>query len=130
MKKEWEQAIRRGDLDAMQDLIGRGESIDSKDRHGQTALMIGAMRGQTDLVAFLVERQAALNITAKYNLTALMLATINNHPEIVHLLCKAGADRSIKGAGAPGFFNQTALDLAEEAGRDEIVKALGARNDC
>ena len=31
---------------------------------------------------------------------------------------------------APGFFNKTAFDLAEEAGRDEILRALGGRNDC
>ena len=130
MKKEWERAIRRGDLDAIRDLIGHGESIDARDRHGQTALMVAAMRGQTDLVALLVERKAALNITAKYNLSALMLAVINDHPEIVVLLCQAGADRSIKGTGAPGFLNKTARDLAEEAGRHEIMRALGGRNDC
>jgi ankyrin repeat protein len=128
MKKDWEQAIRRGDVQAVRELIDQGEPIDSRDRHGQTALMIAAMRGQTELAALLVERHAALNITAKYNLSALMLAVVNGHADLVRLLCEAGADRSVRGTGAPGFAEKTALDLAEGAGRDEIAASLREKN--
>jgi ankyrin repeat protein len=53
-----------------------------------------------------------------------MLAVINAHTEIVRILAEAGADTQIRGTGAPGFYGMTALDLAEQAGRDEIVAIL------
>jgi hypothetical protein len=31
------------------------------------------------------------------------------------VLVDAGADQSVRGKGAPGFFNKTALELAEAA---------------
>lgn len=78
------------------------------------------------MVRLLVERGAALNTTAKYHLTALMLAIINGHTEIARILIHAGADGSIRGTGAPGFYHKTALALAEERGQGEVVAWLKA----
>jgi ankyrin repeat protein len=151
MEKDWQRAIASSDVAwvrsiinhvaraehaavAGQDDANSGPSpappaslhtlINSKDQHGQTGLMVAAMRGRTEVVRVLVENQAELNHTAKYHLTALMLAVINRHPDIVRILVAAGADREICGAGAPGFADLTALALAERAGYDEIVKIL------
>jgi ankyrin repeat protein len=53
-----------------------------------------------------------------------MLAVVNGHEEIVRILAEAGADRQIRGTGAPGFWEKTALQLAEDAGREEIAAIL------
>jgi ankyrin repeat protein len=124
MRKDWEQAMRSGDADFIGRLIAQGADANSKDRHGQTALMIASTKGLSSIVNLLVENQAELDHTAKYNLSALMLAVVNNHSEIVKLLVKAGADLAIRGTGAPGFSGFTALELAERAGRVEIAAIL------
>ena len=41
-----------------------------------------------------------------------MLAVINGHVEIARRLVGAGADRTCRGSGAPGFAGKTAHDLA------------------
>ena len=124
MEKDWERAIHSGDVGWVRSLIEHGLEINSKDRHGQTGLMLAAMKGHTEIVRLLVENKAELNHTAKYHLSALMLAVINNHIEIVSLLAQAGADPSIGGTGAPGFAGLTALELAERAGYVEIAAIL------
>jgi uncharacterized protein len=124
MTKEWQQAVTRGDAQTVRSLIEAGAEINSKDRYGQTALMLAAMKGRTEVARLLVEKQAELNLAAKYNLSALMLAVINGHAEIVRMLREAGADLSIRGSGAPGFAGKTALDLAEHAGRNDIAAIL------
>ncbi len=129
MKKEWERAIKTGDAMSAQALLEDGAEINSKDRHGQSALMVASMKGHTELVRLLVGRGAELDTTAKYGLSALMLAVINNHAEIVGILRAAGANTEILGTGAPGFWNKTALDLAVSAGREEIARLLGNSGD-
>jgi len=133
MDQDWERAIERGDAEVVQDILdhtadanARQALINSKDQHGQTGLMVAAARGHTEVARVLIEKQAELNHTAKYHLSALMLAAINRHPEIVQLLVAAGANREIRGTAAPGFAGLTALELAEQAGCEEIAAELRA----
>jgi uncharacterized protein (DUF924 family) len=124
MTKVWEDAIGRGDVDAVRDLLRRGIDADARDRHGQTALMLAAHAGHRDVVAALVEHGAALDVTAKFGLSALMLAVVAGHPEVARLLARAGADRALRGTGAPGFAERTARDLALERGQSELAREL------
>jgi ankyrin repeat protein len=129
MQAEWELAVRSGDLEAMRrHLAAAGERavelVDSKDKHGQTALMLAAVLGREAVVELLIERGAALNHTAKFGLSALMLAVINNHAGIAGKLVRAGADTSLRGSGAPGFYQKTAFGLAHAHDRNEIVELL------
>jgi ankyrin repeat protein len=124
LKLEWDRAVHSGDVDQVRHLIREGVDINSRDRYGQTALMIAARNGQSSLVQFLVDHSADLNHTAKYHLTALMLAVVNGHPEIVRKLVRAGADLEIRGTGAPGFNGKTATDLATAQNRPDLVEAL------
>jgi len=112
----WEDAIKRGDLQIVFDLLRRGIDVDACDRHGQTALMLAAHAGHRDVVETLIAHRANLNITAKFGLSALMLALVAGHEEVARLLAKAGADLSLRGTGAPGFAEKTAYDLAVERG--------------
>ena len=124
MDQEWEQAIHRGDIDRLKRLIREGADVNARDRYGQTALMIAAKNGRSRLVQFLVDQGADLNHTAKYRLTALMLAVISGHANVVRVLVRAGADLEIQGTGAPGFRGKTAMELAMEQGRTDLISAL------
>jgi ankyrin repeat protein len=120
MDAAWEDAIRRGDVEIVLDLLGRGADVDARDRYGQTALMLAAHAGRRELVESLIAHRANLNVTAKFGLSALMLALVAGHAEVARLLANAGADLALRGAGAPGFAGKTAQDLAVERGLLEL----------
>jgi ankyrin repeat protein len=124
MDAAWEDAIKRGDMQIVLDLLGQGTDVDARDRYGNTALMLAAHAGHREVVETLIAHRANLNITAKFGLSALMLALVAGHGEIAQLLAKAGADLSVRGAGAPGFAGKTAYDLAVERGMLELSAEL------
>lgn len=124
MTREWDTAVREGDAKLLETLIARGADINAKDAHGQTALMRASHQGRVDLVRLLANHGADLNVTAKYDLSALMLAVIGGHEEIVRILTEAGAILSIRGTGAPGFANKTALEIAEDMGLKNVAAVL------
>lgn len=124
MNGDWENAIKHNDLHAVHDLLGRGEDVNSRDRYGQTALMLAAHAGHRRIVEILIAHRAKLDNTAKFGLSALMLAVVAGHPHIAHLLAEAGAELSLRGTGAPGFAGKTACDLAVERGMLELAAEL------
>ena len=127
MDAAWEEAIKRGDVQAVRDLLGQGLDVDARDRYGQTGLMLAAQAGYGEVVETLIAHQSNLNVTAKFGLSALMLALVAGHTEIAHLLAKAGADLSLRRSGAPGFAGKTAFDLAVECGLLELSAELKPR---
>src|SRR5512136_651816 len=127
MDAAWEDATNRGDVQIVRDLLGRGVDVDTRDRYGQTALMLAAHAGHREIVEILIAHRANLNITAKFGLSALMLAIVAEHVEVAHLLVKAGADVSLRGTGAPGFADKTAYDLAVERGMLELSAELNPK---
>lgn len=124
MTKDWERVILQGDLDAVERLAAGGADVNARDAHGQTGLMLAAMRGHMAIVKLLIDRGADLNHTSKYHLSALMLAVINGHAAIARALVEAGADRTIRGTGAPGFHGLTAADLAAARGEEALADLL------
>jgi ankyrin repeat protein len=126
MTREWEDAVHRGAIDELQLLLGGGADMDARDSHGQTALMLAAVKGYGPVVGWLMERGAALDHTAKYGLSALMLAVVGGHVDVVRRLADAGAGLSLRGTGAPGFAEKTALDLALARGDPEMVEILSS----
>jgi uncharacterized protein len=124
MNVAWEDAIKRGDVQIVFDLLGRGTDVDARDRYGQTALMLAAHAGYREVVQTLIAHRANLNLTAKFGLSALMLAIVAGHEEVALLLVNAGADLSLRGNGAPGFADKTASDLAGERGMLELSAEL------
>lgn len=129
MTRAWSDAIGRDDVDALSALVEAGADVNSRDRHGQSGLMVAARDGRRQAVRFLVARGADLNHTAKFGLSATMLAVVNGHVEIVRSLAQAGAALDIQGRGAPGFAGKTALDLAEARNDAEMVAALRERTE-
>lgn len=124
MDAAWEDAIKRGDVRIVLDLLGQGTDVDARDRYGNTALMLAAHAGQREVVETLIAHRANLNITAKFGLSALMLALVAGHAEVARLLARAGADLSVRGTGAPGFVGKTAFDLAVERSMLELSTEL------
>ena len=123
----WEEAIKRGDVQRVRDLLDRGTDVDARDGHGQTALMLAAHAGHREVVEVLIGHRANLNTTAKYGLSALMLAIVAGHADVVRLLADAGTDLRLRGSGAPGFDGKTAYDLAVERDMRELFVALEPR---
>ena len=122
MNKEWKDATNQNDFEKARLLLENGADVNSKDEHGQTALMNAAHAGQVELVRLLIEMGADLNVTAKYNLSALMLSLIAHHTEVAQLLIDAGADVNIR--SSTDFHGKTALFLAENGGHSEIASLL------
>jgi ankyrin repeat protein len=120
----WEEALLAGDLPALGRQLEAGVDVDARDRHGQTGLMVAAMRGDTETVRWLVAHGASLDRVAKFRLSALMLAVVNGHAEVARILVAAGSDLTLRGSGAPGFAGKRALDLAVDRGDDDLVALL------
>jgi ankyrin repeat protein len=124
MNAAWVDAIKRADVQIVNDQLGRGIAVDARDRYGQTALMLAAHAGHREIVEILIGHQANLNITAKFGLSALMLALVAGHADVARVLARAGADLSLRGTGAPGFAGKTAYDLAMERGMQDLSEVL------
>ena len=124
MDSAWKDAIARGDVRIVRELLGRGADVDARDQYGQTGLMLAAHAGHRELAATLIAHRANLNVTAKFGLSALMLALVAGHEEVARLLAGAGANLSLRGTGAPGFAGKTAYDLAVERGMLELSAEL------
>ena len=124
MDGDWHDTIVRGDVAALEARLHAGADVDARDRHGQTGLMLAAHHGHEDVVAVLVAAGAALDVSAKYGLSALMLAIVAGHEACARRLADAGADRTLRGNGAPGFAGKTAADLAAARGWTELAARL------
>jgi uncharacterized protein len=127
MEAAWERAVTRGDVEAAREMLRSGLDVDTRDRYGQTALMMAAHAGHREMVETLVDSGANLNVTAKYNLSALMLAIVAGHAVVARVLVRAGADRNLRGSGAPGFTGKTAYDLAVARAMEELYAELERR---
>ena len=127
MDPVWHDAVTRGDADMVRATIDAGVDVDSRDRYGQTALMLAAHAGHDAVVAVLLAHGAALDVTAKYGLSALMLAIVAGHPDVAIRLARAGADLTLRGTGGtPGFGGKSAHDLARDRGMAAVAAELEA----
>jgi uncharacterized protein len=124
MERTWHNAVKRGDRHAVRALLAQGTNPDARDRFGQTGLMIAAYAGHDGVVEELIVAGARLDVVAKFGLTALMLAVVGGHPDIARRLVRGGADRTLRGTGAPGFAKKSAEDLARERGLTALADEL------
>lgn len=128
MREDWRDAVLSDDAVEIHRLLAAKVDIDSRDKFGQTALMLASLHGRDAAVGVLLAKGADLNVTAKYGLSALMLAVINRREGIARSLLEAGADTTLRGTGAPGFAGKTAADLADANGQMALARKIVERD--
>lgn len=115
-------AVRKGDLATVQNLLAQGVAIDAKDENGDTALGIAAIKGFLPLVQVLLAHGAGLEIQDNEGFTALMGAAQEGHLEIVTALLTKGAK-----ADAQNNKGATALMSASSNGHLPVIQTLLAK---
>jgi NAD(P)-dependent dehydrogenase (short-subunit alcohol dehydrogenase family) len=90
-------AIMRGDLQAVRELIETGADLNVREpAGGSSPLITAATFGRTDAANALIEAGAALDQRNNDGSTALITAAFFAHADIVEMLLAAGADKSIR----------------------------------
>jgi hypothetical protein len=98
-------------------LVKRGASIR---RDGWTPLHYAAASNEGEsMVAWLVDRGALVDAQAPNGNTPLMMAARDGTIASAELLLRLGADPTRRNG-----LNQTAADVAEQAGRDDLAARL------
>ena len=80
-----------GEIDEICAFLDNGVDINTKDREGNTPLLMAASRGHTDCVELLIERKANVGAVNTRGNTSLHLAVAKAPPECIKLLLEAGA---------------------------------------
>ena len=121
-------AARHGDVDALQQALADGASVNGVDPDfGQTALIRAAMFGQRAAAEALLTAKADPNTSSNLSRTALHWAAVSGAADVIALLLRAGAR-----VEAPDAYGETPLGYAAEAGQPAAARALlagGARVD-
>ncbi len=66
------EALRKGDLELVRELLGQGSDVNARDDLGRTVLMYAAEGGNLDVVKFLIDEGGDVNARGKYDQTVLM----------------------------------------------------------
>ncbi|XP_051137334.1 potassium channel AKT2/3 isoform X2 [Andrographis paniculata] len=77
-------AAKRNDLQILKELLKHGLYVDSKDRHGQTAIQVATAEAHIDVVKFLLMNGSECNETVRDNIPAANLNEILQRREIGH----------------------------------------------
>lgn len=85
-------AARKGNVEAVKDLLAKGANVNAKTRYGATPLSYAADRGNVEIVRMLLERGADVNVQDTfYRATPMTWAASKGFAEIVKLLLDKGA---------------------------------------
>jgi len=113
-------AVLKGHTDIALFLIQSGAEVNNKDVRGFTAAHNAAQEGNLVVLKALAEAGADLDVKGgDYQTTPLGLAALKGHLEVVKFLAAKGVD-----LGATDKDGKTALELAREFGRDDVVEFL------
>ncbi|CAH0387286.1 unnamed protein product [Bemisia tabaci] len=112
-------AVLNNKLELIKILLDKGVSIDEKNQHCQTPLLIAIEKGFVEIAKFLVKNGAQVNAANNGNSdTPLHFAVQHNSSELVEMLVKCAV------VDAMNEKHQTPLLLAAEKGYVEIAKLL------
>jgi ankyrin repeat protein len=132
----WAAAEKHPDI--TRELLARGAAPDLRSRTGFSALMFAAQQGDVASARLLLEAGADVNQTAADGNTPLLMASASlaaitasnyhilhrpsDHEAVAIALVERGADVSV-----PDSFGRTALHLAVETRKTQLVQALLSR---
>jgi ankyrin repeat protein len=114
--EDMEDAMARGDTNAVIALIDRGMEVNTVDRQGNTLLIQSIWRELPELFDHLMQRKARVNMRNRNGETALSIAAYLGRARYVRRLVEAGAEVN--------FFGWPPLAYAAYNGHAEIVDYL------
>jgi ankyrin repeat protein len=112
-------AARDGDAAALSREMSAGAAVNSRNRLGETALVIVLKKDRVDLAEVLIEAGTDVNQPAVNGITPLMAAAYGGHDAIVKKLLAKGADPR-----ALDRLQKNAMVYASGEGRTEVVALL------
>jgi len=119
LDEELFEAVKKGDIDKVRELLRRGASVKARNEYGGTPLHYAALRGHVDVARLLLERGADVNAKSMYDATPLHVAAFVGYADVARILLEHGAD--------PGIRNRdgkTPLDIAREKGHKEVARVI------
>ncbi len=114
-----QDAVKRGDADAVRTLLRAGADANSADPDGTVALHWAAHSENLEIVNLLLAAGARPSISSRYKITPLSLAAEAGNAPIVERLLDAGADPN-----STSEEDQTALMSASLNGEVDAIRAL------
>jgi ankyrin repeat protein len=112
-------AARDGDAEAMKRALAQGAAVDSRNRLGESALVIVLKKDRVDLAQLVLDAGADVNQPAVNGITPLMAAAFGGHTDIAKQLLAKGASPA-----ALDRLQKNAMTYAAGAGRTDIVATL------
>ena len=115
------RAARRGQVDRVRDLLGRGASVRARDERGRTALVAAAYENHRGVAAVLIDAGADVNRKDDTEQSAYLIATseVGDDTRLLDLTLRAGGDvRSLDS------FDGTGLIRAADRGFPRVVRRL------
>ena len=80
------EAAEAGNLERVNEMLGRGADVNTVDEFGRTPLMLAAFRGHAPVVDSLISAGADLDVTARFGQTAIVFAEQQGHPRIAAMI--------------------------------------------
>ena len=90
------QAAKDNDAASMEELIGKGESVNGTNQIGQAGLHVAAIWGNASVAAVMLAHSADPNIQNQFGVTPLHYAAQNSKYEIARLLIEHGASKTVE----------------------------------
>lgn len=115
-------SARTGDDAGIERALAAGAAVNSRNRFGETALIIALKRNQTGMAMRLIDAGIDIHQPAINGVTALMAAAHGGYVEIVRTLLERGADPT-----PVDRIKKTAMLYAAGEGHTEVVGLLLAR---
>jgi ankyrin repeat protein len=113
-------AVAQGDIAAIKRLISNGVSVDPKDGHGRTPLMVAGYKRNGVAARALIDAGANLNALDDDQYDLLTIASVLNDIKMVKLAIEAGANTGL----VTSPYEGTALIAAAHLGHVDVVRAL------
>mmetsp|Transcript_53435 Transcript_53435/g.124419 ORF Transcript_53435/g.124419 Transcript_53435/m.124419 type:complete len:161 (-) Transcript_53435:42-524(-) len=113
------EAARHGDVEALEQAVAEGASVNAVDVHSWSALHYAAAAGQLEVCKFLLQQGSDVNSTLNDFSTPLMLAVEEGHLHVAQLLLSNGAVPWCK--DETGF---TAKDRCDKSIQTELLQLL------